>query len=183
MTMNANVVLSALAHESSSDGLAQIMRSSEVDYAFTLADSDSATYVSWSKAAEASVVTTTNYSLRSLTDDRGTVVLTTLNLFMLRNTGEAGTVAIVYEEDGGAVTTPSSGTALSPAPFSIQAQYTSGSVQAAFASLAPGDVYTVASPTGYSVSASANTIAVRVLPSPGTPASYEIIAIGQGAIT
>lgn len=183
MTMNANVVLSAIANESSTDGLAEIMRSSSLDYSFSLADTDQATYVAWSKSVEVSAVTTTNYNLRALTDERGTISFTTMNLLALRNTGEAGTVLIVYEENNGNVITPSSGGQLGNAPFGVQAQYTSGDVAVIFSSLAPGDAYTAASTNGYAVSANLNTIAVRSLPVPGTPSSYEIIVIGQGTIT
>lgn len=94
MSLNAQVMLSALVHESSEDGVSRSLRATPAAYSLTLSDGTGASQsqVAWSsKRALAGASETINVA--SLPDDRGTVTMTSVTVFFLANRSTAALTA------------------------------------------------------------------------------------------
>jgi hypothetical protein len=90
MALNAQILLSILAHESSSGDISQTLRATPATYALALADGTGANQaqVVWSDARTlAGASETINAS--SLTDDRGSISLTALKAVYVKNSSTA----------------------------------------------------------------------------------------------
>jgi len=90
MALNAQILLSILAHESSSGDISQTLRATPATYSVTLGDGTGANQaqVVWSDSRTlAGASETINAS--SLTDDRGTVSITAIKGLYFRNSSTA----------------------------------------------------------------------------------------------
>ena len=92
--IDAQVLLSILAHETSSDGISQSLRATPETYSLTLADGTGANQaqVAWSDSRTLAGSSET-LDAASLTDDRGTVTMTALKAVYFKN---ASTAALTF---------------------------------------------------------------------------------------
>lgn len=90
MALDAQILLSLIAHESSSGDISRTMRATPAGYSLTLTDGTGAAQaqVVWSDARTLAG-STDALDASSLTDDRGTVSLTALKAVYIRNTSTA----------------------------------------------------------------------------------------------
>ena len=161
MALDAQILLSILAHESSSEDISRTLRATPASYSLTLGDGTGANQaqVVWSDSRTATTSTST-INLTSLSDDRGTVAFTAIKAMYLRNTG-----SVAVNWNGGT--------------------WTSGPLSApgdCLLSIPAGGCAVFAAPTaaGYAVPAGSQTIDIDAS---GGSATYEIILIGEGTVT
>jgi len=180
MALNAQILLSILAHESDNGDISQTLRATPATYALALTDGTGANQaqVVWSDAiTQASQ--NNDIDLQSLSDDRGTVAFTAIKAVYIANTSESANVEVQrYSETDG---TPAFSNAWLSGPFQAQNIVSAGDVDVVFSYINAGGAVAAFSPTaaGYLVSASSKIL--RVTAAPG--ATYEVILIGEGTIT
>jgi hypothetical protein len=168
MALNAQILLSILAHEADAGDISQTLRATPATYALALTDGTGANQaqVVWSDAQELNASGTTNIELPSATDDRGTVVFSAIKAVYIRNTGT---------------------TTISWRGLALPEKWTTGPLQ-----VAEGDgvhipaagvlLLTNPSDSGWTVAAGDDQIEI-VNESGSAPASFEIVLIGEGTIT
>lgn len=161
MPLNAQILLSILAHETSSGDLSRTLRATPVSYALSLTDGTGANQVQvvWSDSRTLSGSPDT-LTLGSLTDDRGTVTFTAIKVIYIKNNGSA----TMLWSDG----------TWGGSPFD--------DIAASSVNIRPGGVLAIAAPDagGFSVSSGSQTI---VLSSATSGVAYEIVLIGEGSIS
>ena len=166
MALNAQILLSILAHESSSGDISQTLRATPASYSLTLGNGTGANQaqVVWSDAGALS--SNVPISLNSLSDDRGTVAFSSIKLLFLRNTGAADVV--VSTDSLGEPENWSGGPVKGGAPDAV--------------TVPPGGVWIATNPSasGWAVG-SADDYAIGLSADAAT--SYEIILIGEGTVT
>lgn len=166
MALDAQILLSILAHESSSGDISQTLRATPASYSLALGDGTGANQaqVAWSDAG--AISSSVPISLNGLSDDRGTVAFSSVKLLFLRNTGAAAIV----------VSTDYTG---SPENW-ISGPVKGGVVDAV--TVPPGGVWVAANPSasGWAVGA-ASDYAIALIANSAT--SYEIVLIGEGTVT
>lgn len=125
MTLNANILLSILTGETDSGDHAKDVRTTKVEYFKELADGTGANQaqVAWSDSRVVAPGGYDNVNLRSLADDRGSISITAVKAWFIRNTGPVsfsfgayGTIQETYslpigEEGTGIATSPPGGVA------------------------------------------------------------------------
>lgn len=125
MPLNAQILLSILAHETSSGDLSRSIRVTPANYAAALSDGTGASQaqVVWSDSRAVAPGGYDNVNLRSLADDRGSISITAVKAWFIRNTGPVsfsfgayGTSQETYslpigEEGTGIATSPPGGVA------------------------------------------------------------------------
>jgi hypothetical protein len=89
MPLNAQIMLSILAHETSAGDLSKTLRATPVSYAATLTDGNGANQaqVVWSDSRTAANGQTDTIDMSALTDERGTITLQGIKLIYFQNTG------------------------------------------------------------------------------------------------
>lgn len=161
MALNAQILLSILAHESSSGDISQTLRATPATYSLALTDGTGANQaqVVWSDSRTATTSTST-IDLGSLQDDRGTVAMSAIKALYVRNTGAAS-----MNWNGGSWAT---GPLSAPGDCAV--------------SVPAGGAMLFVAPTaaGYPVTGSPNTIDVDTFSGSTT---YDIILIGEGTVT
>jgi hypothetical protein len=161
MALNAQILLSILAHESDAGDISQTLRATPATYALALSDGTGAgqAQVVWSDSRTATTASD-SINLNSLQDDRGTVAMTAVKALYMRNSGAA-----TMNWNGGSWLT---------GPFS--------SPDDSIVSIPAGGAMLFVAPTaaGYPVTGSPNTIDVDAFSGSTT---YDIILIGEGTIT
>jgi len=90
MSLNAQILLSILSHETTSGDLSQSLRVTPVSYSMILANGTGASQaqVAWGDARTLSGATD-EINASSLVDDRGTVTMTALKAVYIKNTSTA----------------------------------------------------------------------------------------------
>ena len=153
MALDAQILLSILAHETSSGDISQTLRVTPATYALSLGDGTGANQaqVAWSGV----ITTPATVNLKSLTDDRGTVSLSAIKTILVVNDGPDD-----LRWNGGSWTTGPSGST-----YGVPAG-------GAWFATAP-------SATGWAVGGAPQTM---LFDSTGT-ATFSIILIGEGTIT
>jgi hypothetical protein len=91
MALNAQILVSILAHESSGDGIAQTLRATPATYALALTDGTGANQAQlvWSDSRTIPAQNTDQIDLTSLPDDRGSVSFSDIKVAYIRNSGTA----------------------------------------------------------------------------------------------
>jgi len=179
MPLNAQILLSILAHESSSGDISETLRATPASYSLELTDGTGANQaqVVWSDSITMAA-TTHDLDLTALTDDRGTVTFTAIKAIYIANTSESANISVQkYTETDG---TPAFSNAWLSGPFQTQNIVSTGDVDVSFLVLNAGGAAAMFSPTaaGYSVTSSSKVL--RVYAAPG--ATYDIILIGEGTV-
>lgn len=167
MTLSANILFSLVANETDAVDYAKDVRTTKVEYFKELADGTGAdqSQIAWSHSG-----TIDNeydfLDLRSLADERGTVVFTAIKAFYIKNT--------------------------SGSPFSVTGQFVANPWSGPVATLdgAPGSVVIVPGAVAFFIDASAagwtvdnNNIRNLGFWRAGASATYDIVLIGDGTIT
>lgn len=171
MPLTAQIMTSILAHESSSDSMSTAMRVTPAVYSMTLANGTGANQaqVAWSgtgTATDAGV----ELNPQALTDDRGTVNMSSVKAIYVRNKSQYDILSIT-------VTSWSSMTSL---PFSVR--------------VPAGGCFSYVNPTatGWATTSSSRmTLGINIGPEnpqagtgqPASPVQYEIALIGEGAVS
>ena len=166
MSLDAQILLSILAHESSSEDISRTLRVTPASYSLSLGNGTGANQaqVVWSDSRTLSSAET--LSLNNLTDDRGTVAFSSIKLLFLRNTGAADVV--VSTDATGEPENWSSGPAKGGTPDAV--------------TVPPGGAWIATNPSasGWAVG-SADDYAIGLVADAAT--SYDIILIGEGTVT
>lgn len=154
MALDAQVLLSILAHESSSADIARSLRATPATYSLALADGGGANQaqVVWS---DSRTLAASSESLNpaALIDDRGTVTLTAVKLAYLRNTHASIDLAAASDTFGQ--------TGGSPSSVAVPA----------------GSAMLLAVPTA------AGRTAATVTVSGSVGGTYDIVIIGEGSVS
>jgi len=173
MALDAQILLSILAHETSSGDISRTLRATPASYSLILGDGTGANQaqVVWSDARTIGAGGYEDLNFQALTDDRGTVALTTLKLIYLKNTSGAGSISL-----GTLFDVPYT----RPANAFFHTPLSSDALGAGY-QVRPGGLVVAADPgaAGYLVSASAKNFRV----SGASGATYEIVLIGEGTVT
>jgi hypothetical protein len=160
MALNAQIMLSILAHETSAGDLSRTLRATPASYALSLADGTGANQaqIVWSDSRIAPANDEDSINLLAATDDRGTCSFTSVKAIYVKNTGASEILWTGGEWPTGP--NPGNGAAIK---------------------IRPGGVVFMAAPdaTGW---ATANS-ALRIDNATATNGSYEVVLIGEGTIT
>jgi hypothetical protein len=161
MSLNAQIALSIVAHESSSSDLASEMRVTPATYGLMLTNGTGANQaqVVWSDSA---TVPDGNENLRtfaSLADDRGSVAITALKVIYFKNTGSLPLTVAPYQWSVGPV---ASGT-------QIQVQ--------------AGGVLVMVAPTASGWSTAGANAAILIVNGNGVSVSYDMMLVGEGTVS
>ena len=169
MALNAQILLSILAHESSSGDISQTLRATPATYSLTLGNGTGANQaqVVWSDSRTIPGGGQDTVPLRTLADDRGSVSFTAVKAMYIKNTS-ANPVQLALGDD-------------------LQESWASGPGYAVDGgnygetNIAAGGCLFFSDPTagGAAVQQSADTIYING----NAGATYEIILIGEGTVT
>lgn len=124
MPLSAQVLLSVVAHESSVGDLSSQMRVTPANYAISLTNGsdEGQSQVAWGDSYAWTDGTSVPYLLYGLSDDRGTLTLTALKVFYIRNKGTTPLLVNVTSfstapiQNGGRVEVQGGGAAVFVAP-------------------------------------------------------------------
>jgi hypothetical protein len=165
MALNAQILLSILAHESSSGDISQTLRATPATYSLTLGNGTGANQaqVAWSDVRTAGE-SPDDLDLTSLSDDRGTVSFSAIKAAYLRNTHASNQVDI---RGGAAIENSWTGFAYADE-------------SGADLVVLPGGAAFVSAPTAGGIAVSPAYKILRLVANPGT--TYEIILIGEGTV-
>lgn len=179
MPLNAQILLSILAHESSSGDISETLRATPASYSLELSDGTGANQaqVVWSDSVT-QASQNNDIDLQSLSDDRGTVTFTAIKAIYIANTSES--VDVIVQKYTESDTFPQFSNPWSGGPFQTQNQYDSGDVDISFLTLPAGGAAAIFAPTaaGYPVTSSSKVLRIQAAAS----ATYDIIIIGEGTI-
>jgi len=173
MPLNAQILLSIVAHETASGDISRTLRATPATYSLSLADGTGAnqSQVVWSDSRTVPGGGEDSFPLRQLVDDRGTITFTSIKALLIRNTHPSILVKLVlgdgYQE------------AWSNGPG--YAGDVSGGSEYGETLIVPGGCLFYANPSadGAEVASSEDNIYI-IGPAGGT---YDIILIGEGTIT
>jgi hypothetical protein len=163
MALNAQILVSILAHESSGDGIAQTLRATPATYALALTDGTGANQAQlvWSSSETVGGNSSSEYDLTDLGDDRGSIAFAAVKLIYVRSDETL---------------------AFGPA---VADSWSTGPVSAGgTVSLPKGGVLLLVNPTapGWAVS-SATSQFISLFNASGQAATYDIVLIGEGTVT
>lgn len=165
MALDAQILLSILAHESTSGDISQTLRATPASYSLTLSTGTGANQaqVVWSDAGTIGIAGDDILNVAGLTDDRGTVAFTAVKLIYLRNTGSVP-LNLIGNGDW----------ATGPQKLPNTSNY----------EIPAGGCWLATNPTaaGWSVGASPKYLTIQNQ-SASTAATYEIVLIGEGTVT
>jgi hypothetical protein len=169
MALNAQILLSILAHESSSGDISQTLRATPATYSLALGNGTGANQaqVVWSDSRTVPAGGQDTIPLRTLTDDRGSVSFTAVKAMYIRNTSQSSIQLALGE--------------------SLQEAWTSGPGYAVDGNnygetnIATGGCLFFSDPTAGGAVVPQNEDTIYINGSAG--ATYEIILIGEGAAT
>jgi hypothetical protein len=167
MSLNAQILLSVLAHESESGDISRTLRATPAAYAMTLSDGTGANQaqVVWSDSRTVAS-TPDDIDLAAISDDRGTVAFSSIKAAYIKNTHASSQLDIIA---GDAV-------ANSWAGFGYGDEGGASSLM-----VAPGGVAFIANPTAAGAAVSASLRILRINATPGV--TYDIVLIGEGTVT
>jgi hypothetical protein len=165
MPLNAQVLLSILAHETSSGDISQTLRATPATYSLSLTNGTGANQaqVVWSDSRTLPLAADDTPDIRALTDDRGTVSFSAVKLIYIKNTGA---VALNLIGNGDWNT--------GPQKLPDTSNY----------EIPAGGVWLATNPTaaGWAATGVSKWITITNQSS-STATSYEIIIIGEGTVT
>lgn len=165
MALNAQIVLSILAHESSNGDISRTLRATPANYSVTLTDGTGANQaqVVWSSSASATT-TPTDLELSSLADTRDgasvSVTFTAIKAVYVRNKSDSIALNI------GGPAGPTSGAWFPAVPMSLQ----------------PGGCYLMSAPTASGIAVTPSGPRIARLAAASENASYDIVIIGEGSV-
>jgi len=167
MALNAQIMLSILAHETSAGDLSRTLRATPASYALSLTDGTGANQaqVVWSDSRTATT-SDDDLPLKTLPDTRDgaavVVAFSNIKLVYVRNTSASSTLAI-----GGV----SSITAFAGLPINVPLQ------------IAPGGCYFFSTPGADGATAGVGIEAVARFAAVSGSCTYDIVLIGEGSVT
>lgn len=165
MALDAQILLSIVAHETSSGDISRTLRATPASYSLILSNGTGANQaqVVWSDSRTIEAAGEDTPNVAGLADDRGTVAFTAVKLIYIRN---SGTVPMNLIGNGDWATGPQK--LPNTSNYEIPA----------------GGCWLATNPTaaGWSVGASPKYITIQNQ-SESTAATYEIVLIGEGEVT
>jgi len=167
MALDAQILLSILAHETASGDISRTLRATPATYSLTLSDGtgENQAQVAWSDARTIGGAPD-DIDLTALSDDRGAIAFSAIKAAYVRNTHDSQQIDIVAGV----------GIANSWAGFGYADEEGSSSLP-----IAPGGCAFIANPSASGVSVSSSQRILRI--NSGLGVTYEIILIGEGTIT
>ncbi len=170
MALNAQILLSILAHESDNGDISQTLRATPVTYALALTDGTGANQaqIVYSESRAIPGGGQDSFGLRTLADDRGAISFTTIKALFIRNTHPSIPVQLVLGD-------------------ALQESWSSGPGHAVDGSnfgetnIAVGGCLFYSDPTANGAPSPQSGDAIYINGAPG--GTYEIILIGEGTIT
>jgi len=164
MPLNAQILLSILAHETSSGDLSRSIRVTPANYALSLVNGTGANQANlvWSNAATFDGVYRPlglGFSFDSVTDDRGSGSFSAIKFIYIKNTGEIEFSCLLTSDWPG-------GPVFSAAAGGLQLQ--------------PGGAVAYFAPTADGYPTAGSRLAFEV---DGGVSSYEVVLIGEGTIS
>jgi hypothetical protein len=171
MALNAQILLSILAHESDNGDISQTLRATPVTYALALTDGTGANEAQIVYSESRTIPSggqEDSFGLRSLADDRGAISFTTIKALFIRNTHPSIPVQLVL------------GDALQES-WSSGPGYAVGGSNFGETNIAPGGCLFYSDPTAGGATSPQSGDAIYINGDPG--GTYEIILIGEGTIT
>jgi hypothetical protein len=158
MALSAQISVSVLVHESSSDSLSAALRVTPATYATTLSNGTGAgqAQIAYSETGTIPDGDDVSFSFGSLSDDRGSVTLTAIKTIYIKNTG---TVELIV----------SGNAAWSTAPM--------GQVL-----VAAGGVLAMTNTSAAGWTSSQASAALAIANGEQTQGSYELVLIGEGTV-
>lgn len=167
MALDAQILLSILAHETSSGDISRTLRATPASYSLSLSDGTGANQaqVVWSDSRMIDASTVDSLNFQSLSDDRGAVSFSAIKLLYLRNTHDSNPLTIQA-----GVNLANSWTYLGWSDEAVGETY-----------LQPGTALMLAngSASGMLVSSSDKMLYLQGT----TNTTYEIVLIGEGTVT
>jgi hypothetical protein len=162
MALSAQIALSIIAHETTSGDLSSQMRVTPATYALMLSNGTGANQaqVAFSDSTAIQDNYDNGYAFSAIVDDRGTITMTSVKVIYFKNTGSVSL-------DIGRNSNWSEG------PFTAEI----GCV------VPPGGVVVLAAPTAAGWPTSEAGAGIAIFNGNGTPGSYDIMLIGEGAIS
>jgi hypothetical protein len=165
MALDAQILLSILAHETSSGDISRTLRATPASYSLSLSDGTGANQaqVVWSDSRTIADGGDDTPNVAGLTDDRGTVAFTAVKLIYIRNTGSVP-LNLIGNGDW----------ATGPQKLPDTSNY----------EIPAGGCWLATNPTaaGWSVGASPKYLTIANQ-SASTAATYEIVLVGEGTVT
>lgn len=165
MALDAQILLSIVAHETSSGDISRTLRATPASYSLILSNGTGANQaqVVWSDSRTIEADGEDPPNVAGLADDRGTVAFTAVKLIYIRN---SGTVPLNLIGNGDWAT--------GPQKLPDTSNY----------EIPAGGCWLATNPTaaGWSVGASPKYITIQNQ-SGSTAATYEIVLIGEGTVT
>ena len=165
MALDAQILLSILAHETSSGDISRTLRATPASYSLSLSDGTGASQaqVVWSDSRTIDAAGDDTPNVAGLTDDRGAVAFTAIKLLYIRNTGSVP-LNLIGNGDW----------ATGPQKLPDTSNY----------EIPAGGCWLATNPTaaGWSVGASPRFLTITNQ-SASTAATYEIVLIGEGTVT
>ena len=173
MALDAQILLSILAHETTSGDISRTLRATPASYSLSLSDGTGANQaqVVWSDARTIGAGGYEDLDLQALTDDRGTVAFTALKLIYVKNTSGSGNLLL-----GTLFDLPYT----QPSARFVHAPLSSDGLGAGY-QVKPGGAIVISDPgaIGYQVNISAKNFRI----SGASGATYDIVLIGEGTVT
>lgn len=168
MPLNAQILLSILAHETSSGDLSRTLRATPASYAATLTDGTGVNQaqIAWSSTRIIGEPEVDDFSLRALTDDRGTIVFSQVAAWYIKNSGND---PLVLGTDAGEESSPDSAWPFWPT------RALGGFV------LAQNTCLFYCNPNANKASVTTVQHVIRVSGAAGS--QYEVVLIGEGTIS
>ena len=168
MPLDAQILLSILAHETSSGDISRTLRATPASYSLSLSDGTGAnqSQVVWSDSRTIPAEGSEDIDLQSLPDDRGVVSFSAVKVFYIKNPHPPAQMGIRL-----GVSLATSWTWIGYADESGVGDTT----------VLPGGCIVVAAPTAAGMSVAANQKVFRIAATAGT--TYEILLIGEGTVT
>jgi len=166
MPLNAQILLSVLAHETASGDISRTLRATPATYALALTDGtgENQAQVVWSDSRTIPTQNTDQIDLTALPDDRGSVSFSSIKVAYIRNSGTAQLAVVA-----GALV-PNSWAGFGYADESVS-EFT----------IMAGGAAMVSAPTATGLVVASSQRILRVDGSAGE--TYDIVLIGEGTIT
>ena len=168
MALDAQILLSILAHETSSGDISQTLRVTPATYSLAISDGTGANQaqVVWSESGTIPTGSSGEIDLTALADDRGTVAMTSLKAIAFKNVSAQAPISLSQPQNGAWEAGP----------------YGTGEV-----GIPPGGMALFVSPTagGWPVAAGPQIIDIANAAAfgSGLVATYDIVLIGEGTVT
>lgn len=163
MSIEGNINVSALFHETTGGGLASQLRASSASYALPITDGTGANQAqtAWSSSASASGTFANDLTIQNLPDDRGEVYLTSVKVIYIRNKSSTYSLLVTFNN------WTSLDSALLPINLNIR----------------PGGVFVYTNPTASGWTTDGSSTMSLIAEGEGQTVDYDVLLVGEGTVS